>query len=51
MGAAEGVSYVLAGDTSSTEDLLVSRTPNEVSPRPTVYLPTHDPESVTRLAK
>jgi len=65
---AEGVSYVLAGDTSYTEDLLVSRTPDGVSPRPavavrtmdrilayakerpTVYLPTHDPESVTRLA-
>lgn len=63
------VSYFLAGDASYTQDLLVARQPDGVSPdrkrametlntileyarrNPTVYLPSHDPESADRLAK
>lgn len=61
------VSYFLAGDASYTEDLLLQREPDGVSPnrkravetintileysrrQPTVYLPSHDPESADRL--
>jgi N-acyl homoserine lactone hydrolase len=63
----EGRSYFLAGDTSYTEQLLLERHVDGVSPneetakqtmnnilryaqnRPTVYLPTHDPDSQRRL--
>ena len=59
--------YFLAGDTSYTQDLLLAREPDGVSPKrkqaihtidnilafarqePTVYLPSHDPDSVDRL--
>ncbi len=61
--------YFLAGDASYTEDLLLQRQPDGVSPnrkravetlntileyarrQPTVYLPSHDPESAQRLAE
>ncbi len=67
MVQAEDVTHFLAGDTSYTEQLLLRRTPDGVSPRPAIavrtmdrivayarerpmiYLPTHDPESATRL--
>ena len=63
----DGSSYFLAGDTSYTQDLLIEREPDGVSPNrtaairtidaileyaraePTVYLPSHDPQSVERL--
>lgn len=63
------VSFFLAGDTSYSQRLLLTRTPDGISPRasvtldtmdrilelansrPLVYLPTHDPESVERLAE
>lgn len=63
----DGIDYLLAGDTSYAQDLLVHLKPDGVSPRPsvtlrtmdrilahaaerpTVYLPTHDPGSVSRL--
>ncbi len=66
---ADGESYFLAGDTSYTQDLLVAREPDGVSPNrtvairtidtileyartsPTVYLPSHDPQSVERLQR
>ena len=59
----------LAGDTSYTEQLMLSGTPDGVSPdvgqaretlarirqltteRPTVYLPSHDPDSAARLER
>lgn len=64
---ADGISYFLAGDTSYTEELLLERKADGVSPdksttietidaildfartEPTVYLPSHDPQSVERL--
>jgi glyoxylase-like metal-dependent hydrolase (beta-lactamase superfamily II) len=64
---ADGISYFLAGDTSYTEELLLAREPDGVSPNssttidtldaildyartePTVYLPSHDPQSIERL--
>jgi N-acyl homoserine lactone hydrolase len=63
----DGLSYFLGGDTSYTQQFLVERKVDGVSPRPrvaadtierilryaeesqTVYLPTHDPESMQRL--
>jgi len=63
----DGVSYFLAGDTSYTQELLLEKHPDGVSPNPevakqtldkilqyaksnpTVYLPTHDPQSEDRL--
>jgi N-acyl homoserine lactone hydrolase len=65
----EDVTYFLAGDTSYSQNLLIKRTADGVSPRasvaidtmdrilrladsrPLVYLPTHDPGSVDRLAE
>jgi len=65
----EDAIFFLAGDTSYSQNLLVKRIPDGVSPRasvaintmdrilrladsrPLVYLPTHDPESVDRLAE
>ena len=65
----EDATFVLAGDTSYSQSLLIKRIPDGVSPRPSVvigtmdrilrladsrplvYLPTHDPESVERLAE
>ena len=62
-----GTSYFLAGDTSYTQELLLEKHPDGVSPNPaiakqtldsilqyaksvpTVYLPTHDPNSEDRL--
>ena len=62
-----GISYFLAGDTSYTQELLLEKHPDGVSPNPeiarktldkilqyansepTVYLPTHDPNSEDRL--
>jgi len=62
-------SFLLAGDTSYNQDLLLSRKIDGVSPdprvtsrtherilglareRPLVYLPSHDPESASRLAQ
>jgi N-acyl homoserine lactone hydrolase len=62
------VSFLLAGDTSYNQRLLVAGTVDGVSPdprvarstlqrilalaheRPLVYLPSHDPDSATRLA-
>jgi glyoxylase-like metal-dependent hydrolase (beta-lactamase superfamily II) len=64
-----GVNYFLAGDTTYTEQALLERQVDGISPRPgrslrtidrilayaaaqpTVYLPTHDPASVRRLAE
>jgi N-acyl homoserine lactone hydrolase len=64
----EGITYVLAGDTSYDERLMLAGRIDGVSAdddvaratlsairslardRPTVYLPTHDPESANRLA-
>ena len=64
-----GVHYLLAGDTTYTEQTLLERQVDGISPRPrrtlrtidrilafaaaqpTVYLPTHDPGSVRRLAE
>jgi glyoxylase-like metal-dependent hydrolase (beta-lactamase superfamily II) len=61
------ISYFLAGDTSYTQELLLEKHPDGVSPNPgiarqtldkilqyaksepTVYLPTHDPNSEDRL--
>lgn len=65
----EGVSFFLAGDTSYTEELLLAREPDGVSPKrrvtlqtidrilqyargeATVYLPSHDPQSIERLKR
>jgi len=65
----DGIDYLLAGDTSYTQRMLLRQRPDGVSlrpgvtlrtmdrilahaaERPTVYLPTHDPESVTRLER
>jgi glyoxylase-like metal-dependent hydrolase (beta-lactamase superfamily II) len=65
----DGVSYFLAGDTTYTEQILIDRQVDGVSPNKsralstinriinyttlerTVYLPTHDPNSMQRLAK
>lgn len=65
--ALEDVNYFLAGDTTYTEENLLQKIPDGVSPDPnqaietmqnilsfakqfpTVYLPTHDPDSETRL--
>jgi len=62
-----GTSFFLAGDTSYTQELLLEKHPDGVSPNPeiakqtldnilqyaksepTVYLPTHDPNSADRL--
>ena len=64
---ADGLNYLLAGDTSYSEALLLAKQPDAVSldvaamsetmdkilayarNEPTVYLPSHDPESVKRL--
>lgn len=64
----DGLHYLLAGDTSYDQRLLLERTADGVSPkadvtlatidrilgfsaeRPTVYLPSHDPDSASRLA-
>ena len=64
-----GITYVLAGDTSYTERLMLAGHVDGVcadedmaratlravrqlaSHRPTVYLPTHDPESAARLSR
>jgi glyoxylase-like metal-dependent hydrolase (beta-lactamase superfamily II) len=64
----EGITYLLAGDASYSEALMLAGQIDGVSTdeatalatlralkqlaadRPTVYLPTHDPESATRLA-
>lgn len=64
----QGTTYVLAGDTSYTESLMLAGVIDGVSSdertatatlravrqfsseRPTVYLPTHDPQSASRLA-
>ena len=63
----EDISYFLAGDTSYTEENLLRKIPDGVSPdpnqavetmqnilnfakqRPTIYLPSHDPNSALRL--
>lgn len=63
----DDVSYFLAGDTSYTQQLLLEKQIDGVTPdeaiarqtmqkildyageRPTVYLPSHDPEAVQRL--
>ena len=63
----EDINYFLAGDTSYTEENLLRKIPDGVSPdpnqavetmqhilsfakqRPTVYLPSHDPSSESRL--
>lgn len=63
----DGTSYFLAGDTSYSQELLLEKHPDGVSPNPsiakqtldnilyyaksepTVYLPTHDPNSEDRL--
>jgi glyoxylase-like metal-dependent hydrolase (beta-lactamase superfamily II) len=65
----DGITYVLAGDASYTEALMLAGQIDGVSAdestalttlkalrqlateRPTVYLPTHDPESAQRLAR
>ena len=65
----EDVFYFLAGDTSYSQELLLARRADGVSPdpqvavqtqerilalageRPLVYLPTHDPDSGTRLSE
>ena len=65
----DGVSYFLAGDTTYTEEFLINRQVDGVSPNKsrslrtidqilkyitlehTVYLPTHDPSSIQRLAR
>jgi N-acyl homoserine lactone hydrolase len=67
IAASEDVHYFLAGDTSYSEENLLKRIPDGVSPdpditvdtmqnilkfassHPTVYLPTHDPDSEKRL--
>jgi glyoxylase-like metal-dependent hydrolase (beta-lactamase superfamily II) len=64
----QGITYVLAGDTSYDERLMLAGDVDGVSgdedvarrtlgairdlamDRPTVYLPTHDPESADRLS-
>jgi glyoxylase-like metal-dependent hydrolase (beta-lactamase superfamily II) len=64
----EGITYVIAGDASYTEALMMTGQIDGVSTdeasaratldglqrlaaeRPTVYLPTHDPESADRLS-
>ena len=63
----DGIGYFLAGDTSYTQELMLEKHPDGVSPNPenarqtmdkilqyakaepTVYLPTHDPNSEDRL--
>jgi N-acyl homoserine lactone hydrolase len=63
----EDVHYFLAGDTSYSEENLLNKVADGVSPNPnqaistmqnildfakqfpTVYLPTHDPDSMSRL--
>jgi len=67
IASSEDVHYFLAGDTSYSEENLLKRIPDGVSPNPditvdtmqnilkfaslhpTVYLPTHDPDSEKRL--
>ena len=67
IAASEDVNYFLAGDTSYSQENLLKRIPDGVSPNPdiavdtmqnilkfagshpTVYLPTHDPDSEKRL--
>jgi glyoxylase-like metal-dependent hydrolase (beta-lactamase superfamily II) len=62
------LSYILAGDTSYTEELMTRQVVDGVSPdpavsrqtlsrllayaqsTPTIYLPSHDPDSAKRLA-
>jgi N-acyl homoserine lactone hydrolase len=65
----EDLSWLIAGDASYTQQLMLARTVDAVSPdaraareslrrinelltrRPTVYLPSHDPEAADRLAQ